>query len=245
MKNLALLFTFSLVFASFGRASAYEAVPVADGAVITGEVVFKGKAPEPKKLLIMKDEGVCGEGYIERREIDVGNDGALKDVVVFLEGVKKGKAWEDPAEAYVLDQEGCAFRPYLQIIPRGTKLTILNSDPILHNIHTYELIGRVRKDLFNIAQPKFRPKVSQTVTTTRGNTIRVECDAHNWMLGWIYVVDNPYYAVVGEDGAFTLGDIPPGTYKVKAWHPFLGVKEREVSLPPRAKGQIGFEFLAK
>ena len=139
-----------------------------------------------------------------------------------------------------MDQKRCTFVPYLQVIPKGAKLAILNSDKILHNVHAYELIARARRSLFNIAQPKFKPRITVTVRTRHGSPIRVECDAHTWMLGWIYVVENPYYAIVGEDGRFAIQDIPPGTYKLKAWHPFLGTQEKEVGL--LAKGKVNLEF---
>jgi uncharacterized protein (DUF2141 family) len=60
--------------------------------------------------------------------------------------------------------------------------------------------------------------------------VRIECDAHGWMLGWAYATDNPYYSVTGEDGAFKIENIPPGTYKVKVWQNYVGTKEQEVTI---------------
>lgn len=245
LKKLILFFVLGvliLALVPFESSSAYEVSTVAEGGTITGKILFKGEVPEPKKLLITKDEAVCGKGSVTRQEVSVSQDGALKDVVVVLEGVSKGKAWQAPVQAYGLDQKKCEFRPYLQAIPKGSKLSILNSDSVLHNIHTYELIGRARRTLFNIAQPKFKPKVTTIVRTRRGSAIRVECDAHNWMLGWIYVVDNPYYAIVRKDGNFTIKDIPAGTYKLKAWHPFLGTKEKKVNISTTDKVEVVFEY---
>jgi hypothetical protein len=216
--------------------------PIADGATVSGKVVFKGKVPEPKKLLITKNQKVCGEGYVERSEVKVSQGGALKEVVVSLEGVKKGKPWTKPAGGYVLNQKKCTFIPYLQVIPKRAKLTVVNSDPHLHNIHTYEQIGRARRTLFNVAQPTQGHKVSKTIKPRRGKEVRIECDAHDWMLGWMYVVDNPYYAVVADDGSFTIKDIPPGKYKLKAWHPFLGKQEKKVSVSAKGKVEVNFEF---
>lgn len=240
---LFLPFTFGLILIWFGLSPAYEVSPIHDGATIAGKALFKGKIPEPKKLLITKNKEVCGTGYVERKEIDATKEGALRDVVVFLERVEKGKAWETPSEGFVLDQKKCAFLPNLQVIPKGAKLTVLNSDRVLHNIHTYELIGKAKRTMFNIAQPKFKPRITRVIRTRRGSPVRIECDAHDWMLGWIYVVDNPYYAIVGKDGSFTIQDIPPGTYKLKAWHPFLGMKEKKVSLSAKGKVELSFEFL--
>ncbi len=241
LKRVSNLLALSSIFLTFGLSAAYDVASVADGAVVSGKVVFKGKVPEPKKLLITKDQKVCGEGYIERHEVKVSPGGGLQHVVVALEGVSKGKAWEKP-NGYVLDQKKCTFVPYLQVVPKGGKLTIVNSDPHLHNIHSYELIGRAKRTLFNIAQPTQGHKVSKTVKPRRGKEIRIQCDAHDWMLGWIYVVENPYYAIVGKDGSFTIQDIPPGTYKLKVWHPFLGKKEQNVTLSAKGKLKVNFEF---
>lgn len=130
---------------------AYEVVPVADGGVLVGKVIFTGTPPEPKQILISKDTAVCGEGYRELRAVEVAADGGLKHVVVSIEGITRGKAWA--TESFLLDQKGCEFRPYLQVVRNGAELVVLNSDPMLHNIHTYELIGRAKRTLFNVAQP--------------------------------------------------------------------------------------------
>lgn len=244
-KNSFLPLALSLIFVSFGSSVAYEVSPATSGATVTGKIVFKGTVPNPKKLLVTKDKEACGKGTVERKEIDVTKDGGLRHVVVFLEGVAKGKPWQKPSEGFVVDQKKCTFVPYLQVVPRGAELEIVNSDPVLHNIHTYELIGGARRTLFNIGQPIQGQRVTKTVKPRSGSVVRIECDAHNWMLGWIFVADSPYTVIVGEDGGFKIDDIPPGKYKLNAWHPFLGNVEREVQLPAGGKEQIVFEFSGK
>ena len=245
-KKIFFPLVLGLVLVSIESSVAYEVSPVTSGANVTGKIVFKGTTPSPKKLLITKDEEVCGKGAVERKEVDVTKDGGLRHVVVFLEGVSKGKPWQKTSEGFVLDQKKCAFLPYLLVIPKGAEATILNSDQALHNIHAYELIGKASRTLFNVAQPKFKPKVTQKLAVRKGNTaVRIECDAHNWMLGWIFVADSPYAVLVEEDGSFTIDEIPPGKYKLNAWHPFLGTAEKEVQLSAGGNEQIVFEFSGK
>lgn len=245
-KKIFFPLVLGLVLVSIESSVAYEVSPVTGGANVAGKIVFKGTVPGPKKLLITKDEEVCGKGSVERREIDVTKDGGLRHAVVFFEGVSKGKPWQKPPEGFVLDQKKCAFLPYLLVMPKGTDATVLNSDQALHNIHAYELIGRASRTIFNVAQPKFKPKVTQKIAVRKGNTaVRIECDAHNWMLGWIFVADSPYSAIVGEDGSFKIDDIPPGKYKLNAWHPFLGTVEKEVQLQASGKEQNVLEFSGK
>ena len=62
------------------------------------------------------------------------------------------------------------------------------------------------------------------------------------MLGWIYVTDNPYAVAVDADGHFTIDDISPGTYTVKAWLPYLGMQEQEITLSAKETSEIAFQF---
>ena len=224
------------------RAAPYESIAVTDGATLNGRVLFSGDVPEPKKLLITKDPEVCGDGYRERREVVAGADGGLRSVVVFIDGIETGKAWQSAGEGYVLNQKSCTFDPNLQVVPRGASLEIVNSDPVLHNIHSYELIGRSRRTLFNFGQPPEKGTITKELKPRRGNQVRLECDAHDFMQGWIYVADNPYYAVAGPDGSFEILDVPPGTYTVNAWHPYLGLLQQEVTFEPSSGSEIVFEF---
>ncbi|MFQ5912451.1 MAG: carboxypeptidase regulatory-like domain-containing protein [Nitrospinota bacterium] len=225
-------------------AGAYEVAPVSGGGTVAGRIIFKGDAPPPVKLLITKDEDHCGKGQVERREVDV-KEGALRGVVVYLDKVKKGKPFPKEAMSPVVDQRKCAYVPFLQVAAKGANVTILNSDSVHHNIHTYELIGSARRSMWNISQPKFRKKVTRKLRVRRGNAMRIECDVHNWMLGWMFVARNPYYAIVGEDGTFQIGDVPAGNYTLRAWHPVLGTKRKKITVPAKVKVAATFTFTAK
>jgi len=214
---------------------------VSDGAGLSGQVSFSGDVPETSELLITRDFEVCGLGFRERREVDVDESGGLRSVVVFIIGVESGKPWPESSEGYVLDQRDCFFEPYIQVVPRGVDLQILNSDPVLHNVHGYELIGGSRRTLFNLGQPD-KGMISRPLRPRRGQQIGLECDAHDFMLGWIFAADNPYAVVVDSAGRFMMQDVPPGTYTVGAWHPFLGVMEQELTVAAGTENEIDFRF---
>jgi hypothetical protein len=238
----ALLWVFCLTTLTYGNGLAYEIITVDGGGVISGKVRFKGTPPSPRKMLLTKDKQACGAGYREVEEVSVSN-GALRNVVVVIEDIKAGKAWpQEPPEGYVIDQKGCRFIPHLQVVPKGAKVTIINSDPVLHNIHAREIIGRVKRTVFNIAQPLEGQKTTRKLRMRRGDSIKLECDAHDFMHAWMYTPDNPYYALVGGDGSFSVEDVPPGKYGVKAWHPTLGTKKTEINVSAKEKVEVSFEF---
>ena len=240
MKGPWSFWALGLILAVYQPVSGYEVTTVSRGGTITGTVAFKGTTPPAKRMLITKNKEVCGEGYHEIREVEV-KDGGLKGVVVFIDGIQKGKGWKEPSGGYLLDQKGCFFIPYLQVVPNGIQLTLRNSDPILHNVHTYEHIGRAKRTLFNLAQPN-PGDITRPIKVSRGRVIEVKCDAHDHMHAWIFAADNPYYELTEDKGSFEIGEVPAGSYKLRAWHPILGVKEKEVKLTDGAKVEVSFEF---
>ncbi len=220
----------------------YKETDVTDGGSVQGAVMFDGAIPELPTAEIAKDNEVCGDGSIIPNPVTIGAGGELEHVVVYLEEVKEGKAW--PEQDYALDQQECAFEPYLQVVPKGVEMTIKNSDPVLHNVHPFEIVGDKRRTLFNLAQPQQDQTNTKKIKTRKGNAVELACDAHAWMAGWLYVLEHPYYAVVGADGTFEIGDIPPGDYKLVAWHPVLGVQEQDLEVAAGGAADASFQFTA-
>ena len=218
---LSISLILAAVLAASESAIAYEETTVSGGGSISGKVVFQGDVPM-RKIITTKDQDVCG-GIREEPEIIVDAGKAVTDAVVYLAKVDKGKAWPAAGAKPVLDQEKCVFKPRVQVMSAG-KLEVKNSDPVLHNTHGF--YGK--RTAFNLALPN-KDQVVET-DLDRAGTVRIECDAHGWMLGWIYVVDNPYYAVTGADGSFTITDVPPGDYTLIATHEFTGPIEIPVTV---------------
>jgi hypothetical protein len=126
----------------------------------------------------------------------------------------------------------------VQAVSTGTKIEIRNSDPILHNTHSY-LEGT--RTLFNLALPLQGQKIKRKMK--KPGLVNLKCDAgHTWMSAYIVVRDDPYFAVTDEKGEFSISDIPPGTYQLKAWHETLGTQEKEITIEPNGKTSVGFSF---
>jgi plastocyanin len=218
---------------------AYETVTVFAGGTVSGTVTYAGTAPAPAKLQVTKDVAVCGkEGHVDESLV-VGANKGIKDVVVSIKGIKQGKAMEALGASFVLDQKVCAYRPHVVIVPVNKPLKILNSDGILHNIHTY---GK-KNPAKNIAQPKFKKELTETFA--QPEAIPVKCDVHGWMSAWIIVAEHPYYAVTGADGKFTIADVPAGTYTVEFWQEKLGTQTKQVTVAASGTATLDFAYPAK
>ncbi len=224
-------------------ALAYDVAPVADGGSVTGKVLFKGAAVS-KKMLITKNNDVCGDGEREIVEVAV-KGGALENAIVVIDGIEKGKAWAAAGKKPMLNQKGCRFLPPMMAVPKGGDLDILNSDPVLHNIHSYEVVGTTRRTLFNFGQPNQGQTLTKPVSVRRGEWVKIECDAHDFMHAWMFAAPSPYVAVTKDDGSFSIGEVPPGKYKVRALHPVLGAREGQVTVTAKGKAEITLEIERK
>ena len=245
MKRLTPVFLigFMLGLPLTAAAAPYKEITVSSGGSVSGKVTFSGTDPAPKIYKITKDNDTCGTG---NRKIDYVkvNNGALTDVVVYLDKVKEGKPFPAELGDNTIDQKGCEFRPFLQVMRNGGELAAINDDPVLHNIHTYEILGRAKKTVFNVSQAK-TGTIKKKVNLKRGSAMKVECDAHDFMHSFVFVAKNPYFAVVGDDGSFTIDGIPPGKYTIKAWHGTLKDQKAKVDITGGATATVNFEFKGK
>src|SRR3972149_3887666 len=206
-----LLFFILMSFSS--PAMGYEEVVVANGGSVGGFVKVEGKVVKGGYLEVTKNREVCGKVVDESLVVGVGQ--GLRYAVVTLEGIGKGKAVEREA-VHELDNVKCRFVPHVQAASVGQFLLLKNTDPILHTAHAY----------FHAGQPHFKVglypgRVSRKPLVTPG-TVKIVCEVHPWMSAYIVVTDHPYHAVTDTYGEYLIGDIPPGTYRLKVWHESLG-----------------------
>jgi hypothetical protein len=204
-----------------------------DAGSLSGRISFAGDPPAKKKLDVTKDKEVCGKTELYDESLVVGPDKGVQNVVVTVVGAKGGKFASQKVE---LDQKGCRYTPHVVVVPVTGQLDILNSDGILHNIHTYSTAN----PSINKAQPKFKKVLTEKFT--KPEIIKTSCDAHAWMTAWIVATDHPFVAVTDEKGNFTIKDLPPGNYKVEIWHETLGKQVKEVSVKAKEEAKLNVEI---
>jgi plastocyanin len=226
-----------VVWIAAGQVHAYEGGPVENGGSVSGVVKFKGTPPPQASLEVNKDKEVCAVSPKLSKELVVGADGGIQYAVVSIVGIAKGKPFSDAKP--VLDQKDCEYLPHVVQMQAGSTLEIKNSDGILHNIHTYS----EKNPPVNRAQPKFKKTIQETFK--QPEFVKLTCDVHGWMKGWLAIQDNPYYAVTDEKGAFKLTDVPAGSYELRVWQEKLGETTQKVTVQPGADTTVTFELAGK
>jgi plastocyanin len=193
----------------------------ADAANIRGVVVMTGTVA-PKKLPVTIDQYVCGKEK-PAEELVVGPQGGVKNVVVWLQTPPPGATWPSTPVKVEMDQNGCVFIPRVVLVPAGGTVEFLNSDRLLHNLHS---VSR-ENPTFNRTQPRGRVI---PVTLSKPEIVQVNCDLHSWMRSWVVVADHPFYALSNDAGEFVLPNVPPGKYVLQIWQETLGITSRDVSV---------------
>ena len=244
---------------------AYQEAPVTDGGTLTGKVILsEGKAvPRGFNLVTFPDPVYCGRisngtGWRLLHEFTVGNERGLKDVVVMLVGVEKGKPFT--LQTPRIEAIDCKFRPFVAVVRDQHKVEVVNMDPVMHDIQAYETSELGPRVLFNRPMPMnpHHPKTAgqsaeyhkhipgepmvQEINMTKGRRVFVmQCGFHAYMESWGLAVDNPYYVLTDQSGRFEIGNIPPGKYKLVVWHPQARQTiEQDVTIP--AKGLVSLNF---
>ena len=191
--------------------------------VIRGTVSFEGTPPDRPRVRREADPYCARTPQLADDVIVTG--GKLKDVLV---RIKRGPvpAAKAPPPPAVIDQKDCSYAPHVLGLVAGQKLVVRNSDGTFHNVRG-SIAGKV---VWNKPAAPGEPELSLDGSPHAGDVIEVACDVHPWMRAYAVVQDHAAFAVTGEDGAFELTGLAPGSYTLEAWHPVLGTRSVTVKV---------------
>ncbi len=244
----------------------YKVKEIDGGGTVRGTVTLSGAVPDPKayNLVIFPDPEYCGRisngnGWRLLRDFLVNEQGRVMNVVVLLEGVTEGKPFSLSVPR--VEARDCRFSPFTTVVRSGHGIEVVNMDPVMHDIQAYETSTAMgTRVLFNSPLPfnrrhhrgdlhathDHRPGeslVRQFQLSKKRRTFAMQCGFHAYMQSWAIAVDNPYYVLTNKNGQFSMEDVPPGTYDLRAWHP--GIKQvikKQVTIEPAGNMTVDFQL---
>jgi plastocyanin len=224
-----------------GAAPAAPAVDPATAGIITGKITFDGVAPKRVAIDMSMDPACAFATTPNMTEQVLVTDHALANVYVYIKSGIPASQAAPSAAPVVLDQKGCRYIPHVIALQQGGSVEFRNSDPTMHNVHTTPADGSTPIDVSE--GPMGAPQTQKFAAPE--TMLPVRCNNHPWMTAMINVAPNPYFAVTGTDGSFTLPNLPPGTYTLAAVHETLGEQDIQITVAPKATASANFSFKAK
>lgn len=218
-------------------ASPYQATNVSGGAKLTGTVDFNGQFPADTVIALPPDLIGCGQKITDKRVEHTGT--RVNGAIVWISDIRTGKPLP-LARRFEIANEDCLITPKVQAVIAPATLNFVSDDVALHrnkiiNVGTGELEG--------VAPFNDNGEVVPFDGLLNGTEqLEITCDLHPWSKSWILVLDHPYFAETAANGTFSIDDVPPGTYHVRAWHPLLGMAEQTVTVSAGQAASAAFNI---
>jgi len=253
VKYFAVILSVTLWVVSADVAKGYEIVSVRNGATVKGRVNFKGAVPSDERIIIKKDVEYCGKEQMAGKYVIAGS--GVKNVVVWLDGVEKGKAI--PKTSVTVTIKKCRVEPHVSVGFIGGEYVFRNDDGILHTVQSklglaYQKQASARPlsdgaSIYNIALPKRGLEVRKPIKkwhryTEQTGFIQVRSNTHNWIRGYIFIFDHPYAAVTDERGTFVMKNLSPGEYTLRAWHEGFGMQSKKIVVKSDEPLEVEIDF---
>ena len=245
MKHLKLILTLFVCVTLVGTSYA---------ATVTGTITFDGtEVPDRKLLDIKTNEQHCltvTKGA-KSEELVISKGKGIQNVVVYVRvsGHKATPLKENP----ILDQKDCRYLPHVLVVPIGTTVDLTSDDPVAHNVNSHA----AKNEAKNVLISKKGQKIPYTLT--KAEAIKLTCDVHAWMSGYIVVVASNFYTVTGQKdekgnfihpddyekstdtGKYTIKDVAAGKARVVVWHETLGTANKTVQVPESGELTVDFK----
>ena len=207
-------------------------------ATVSGRVSFTGEAPMARTIDTSSDEACQAASPKMKTEDIVVVDGALTNVLVYVVNPQLDDyTFESTQSPATLDHNGCRYVPRIMAIRVGQTLQVLNSDQTPHNTHP----STRQNPAWNQSQAIGSPPIEKTFDRPE-IAIRFGDNMHPWERAYVSVFSHPFFAMSDATGNYKIEGLPPGTYKVIAWHETLGTQTEEVVVKPGEAKVMSFSF---
>ena len=208
-------------------------------ACILGKVRFSGQPP-PRQPIRMDSDATCASlhpGPVDPEDFVLNEDRTLRNVFVYISSGLEGKRFPVPELPVELDQSKCRFVPHVFGLQTRQKLKVKNSDGTYHNVHAFSRKGQE----FNQGMPAGSLELVKTFPRPEV-MVKFKCEVHPWMGAYCGILEHPFFSVTDGEGEFEISDLPPGAYRITAWHEKLGELEKEVELAANERRTIDFLY---
>jgi hypothetical protein len=210
-------------------------------ATLSARFRYVGTAAKPAPIDVNKDVEVCGKHPLHVESLEVGADGGVANIVVWLR--TRVPAGAETAEGnVVLDNKNCRFEPHVVVMTTKQKLEIKNSDPVGHNSNGVMLSNSPFNPIIPAGQ-----SVDVSLPKEEAMPAKVGCNIHPWMGAWLVIRNDTFAAVSDSGGVLTLKDLPAGRdLEFQLWQERVGfLKDVEVEgVKVDSKGRFKLKLAA-
>lgn len=161
----------------------------------------------------------------------------LNNTVIYLEPTGNTKLKVSPTNES-MSVQARNFAPHVTIVPAGSKIEFVNRDPFSHNVFSKATQGPFDTDVFG------RGKKKTTVFKEAG-VYPLYCNVHPRMTGFVIALNTPYYAQAGQDGRFSIGNVPAGTYVLHVWHERASEQTANITVTDAGAGGLKYQLDAR
>ena len=227
--------------------SHYTVVSVDDGGTLKGRITLSGRVPRVRSFHLIHAPNIefCsrisdGRGHRLLFDFTVSQNRGLKDTIIHLANVEKGKPFSPKMQIFQIDR--CRANRYVIGAKNGENILLENTDPIQHEIATYEVRNIYADQTSNRPLPEKSSQVRSVFVRKDAEEFIIKCNLHPFLQTHAYLVQNPYYTVSDSEGNFSIENIPPGNYEVIAWHPYIPEQREMITIPQKGEANLNFTF---
>jgi plastocyanin len=170
------------------------------------------------------------------------NGKPVRDALVYATPLSGGRPAAGRARRAVIDQIDKEFVPHVKPVQVGTQVSFPNKDDIRHHVYSFS-----PSKTFEL--PLYTGTPAAPVTFDRPGVVVLGCNIHDWMLGYVFVLETPHFDATGDDGTARLRSLPAGGWDVRVWHPQMRESPestgQRVSIGDDAEVRVAFTISLK